>query len=346
MKTLIKSLSLVIIALLITQCEEYAEIDGLTQLESGQISIEMNKKSIPAEVVKIKGFLSRTGHETIDFSFKMDEEKAWAHVENIPAGVWKLLVNAYDSNGTIVYSGSVEATVVIGSTTTIDLHLSNTGSIAITVTWNDGGEGIYVNIPDSQFLAALIEEGVDANNDEKISYQEAEAVRKLTIQSKNIENLQGLEAFVNLHKLNCSFNFYRSIDVSQMKDLVYLDCSESELESLDVSNNFMLEHLDCSDQQIPVMDVTNNPSLVYLNCHNNPFSNLDLSNNPNLTLLWAQETHISSLDISGCKLLTEISLHSIPSLYKVCVWTTPFPPDGVHVDTHGSPNIYYSTNCN
>jgi len=41
-----------------------------------------------------------------------------------------------------------------------------------------------------------------------------------------------------------------------------------------------------------------------------------------------------------------LTLASIPSLYKVCVWTLPFPPAGVAVDTTGSPNVYFTINCN
>jgi len=35
----------------------------------------------------------------------------------------------------------------------------------------------------------------------------------------------------------------------------------------------------------------------------------------------------------------------MPSLYKVCVWEMPFPPAGVEVDTSGSPNVYFTTDC-
>jgi len=36
----------------------------------------------------------------------------------------------------------------------------------------------------------------------------------------------------------------------------------------------------------------------------------------------------------------------MPSLYKVCVWTMPFPPAGVTVDTTGSKNVYFTMTCN
>jgi hypothetical protein len=36
----------------------------------------------------------------------------------------------------------------------------------------------------------------------------------------------------------------------------------------------------------------------------------------------------------------------MPSLNKVCVWTIPFPPAGASADTTGSPNVYFTMNCN
>jgi len=38
-------------------------------------------------------------------------------------------------------------------------------------------------------------------------------------------------------------------------------------------------------------------------------------------------------------------IQEMPSLYEVCVWVVPFPPDGVEVETRGSPNVYFTTDC-
>lgn len=35
----------------------------------------------------------------------------------------------------------------------------------------------------------------------------------------------------------------------------------------------------------------------------------------------------------------------MPGLVSVCVWELPFPPVGVEIDTVGSPNIEFKTNC-
>jgi len=203
----------------------------------------------------------------------------------------------------------------------------------------------YVNIPDTNFKNTLIEKGIDINGDGEISYTEAQDVTYLEMQSRNITDLTGIEAFINLNTFDCSFNYFGSIDVSGMAGLVYLDCSESMLTSLDVTQNPLLEHLDCSDYEIPYLDVSHNPYLRYLNCHNNLLTNLNLSNNTLLEVLWVQENQLSSLDISTNTLLTEFEYHNMPTLYKVCVWTLPFPPEGVYISDYNSPNVYFTTDC-
>jgi hypothetical protein len=100
-----------------------------------------------------------------------------------------------------------------------------------------------VDIPDPAFLRALIAEGVDTYGDRLISCTEAEAVSSLDVSGKNISNMTGIEAFVNLDKLNCSYNQLTSLDVSCSRKLRYLNCSKNKICSLDISHNTSLERL-------------------------------------------------------------------------------------------------------
>jgi len=54
---------------------------------------------------------------------------------------------------------------------------------------------------------------------------------------------------------------------------------------------------------------------------------------------------LTSLDLSKNIAINYLTIKSMPSLYKVCVWTMPFPPVGVEVDTTNSPNVYFTTDC-
>jgi len=52
------------------------------------------------------------------------------------------------------------------------------------------------------------------------------------------------------------------------------------------------------------------------------------------------------LDISNNSSISTLDIKEMPSLYEVCVWEMPFPPNnGVHVYTDGSPNVYFTTEC-
>jgi hypothetical protein len=73
--------------------------------------------------------------------------------------------------------------------------------------------------------------------------------------------------------------------------------------------------------------------LKLLACGNNKLSNLDISKNINL--------------FSDMVLFDgHLDLSNMRTLYKVCVWEMPFPPTARnHVDTEGSPNVIFTTDC-
>jgi hypothetical protein len=132
-----KKLFLIIVTsiLLVIQCVR--QTTGPIQEEmSGEISMTMNLSSAPSEVSAISGYLSRVSHDTIFFNFTIVNNTASALVENIVHGNWKLTVNAFDSSGTIIYTGSIDVNVVPGVVTPVSLHLNPaTGNLEITVTW-------------------------------------------------------------------------------------------------------------------------------------------------------------------------------------------------------------------
>lgn len=114
-----------------------------------------------------------------------------------------------------------------------------------------------VIIPDTAFLYALIEDGVDTNGDSLISYEEAEAINYLDVSSdgaerEHIVDMTGIEALINLDTLNCGRNQIKSLDLSNNVGLRKLDCYGNELSSLDLCNNDSIENLDIHD--MPSLD--------------------------------------------------------------------------------------------
>lgn len=93
--------------------------------------------------------------------------------------------------------------------------------------------------------------------------------------------------------------------------------------------------MNCESNQLTSLDVTNNVGLLNLRCGGNQLSTLDISNN----------IDIGNQDLLSPEPQVGLYLQDMPSLFKVCVWEMPFPPDGVVVDTTGSPNVYFTTDC-
>jgi len=184
-----------------------------------------------------------------------------------------------------------------------------------------------VDIPDPEFLNALIWWGVDTNKDNIISTTEAEAVIMLYVSDRDITNLSGIEAFINLESLYCVANQLTSLDVSACSSLTFLDCGFNkltnldlssnadlttlycgwnELTDLDVSNSEYLAFLDCGCNQLTVLDVSRNPLMQTLYCGWNQLTSLDLTTNPALTFLDCTSNQIDHLDISASPLLNNL----------------------------------------
>ena len=87
-------------------------------------------------------------------------------------------------------------------------------------------------------------------------------------------------------------------------------------------------------------------NLKSIDCRYNQLTSLDVSNNSVLEDLYCSENQLTTLDVSNNTALEWLDLKYMSSLYKVCVWVMPFPPTGVEVDTTGSPNVYFITDCN
>jgi len=97
-----------------------------------------------------------------------------------------------------------------------------------------------------------------------------------------------------------------------------------------------------------ISDMTGIEAFINLDtllCQSNQLTSLDVSNNTELRNLGCARTQLTSLDVSNNFALEQLNISEMPSLHEVCVWEIPFPPEGVHVFTTGSPNVYFTTEC-
>jgi len=85
---------------------------------------------------------------------------------------------------------------------------------------------VFVKIPDANFKAYLLE-NFDQNKDGNISLKEAKAVKEIICSGKNIQQLNGIEKFVNLEKLDCRNNELEELELRFNKKLNRLLCTNN-----------------------------------------------------------------------------------------------------------------------
>jgi uncharacterized protein (TIGR02145 family) len=257
--------------------------------------------------------------------------------------------------------------------------LDASGCIALE--WPSYGGNPYINL-DFSGCTALIHFTYWEGQITSLDVSGCTALTELYCPGNQLTSLD-FSGCTALTRIICSSNQLTSLDVSGCKALTELDCSENPLTSLEVSNNTALGSLQCNNNQLTSLDISNNNVLTFLRCSNNQLTNLDVSNNNVLRSLQCNNNQLTSLDVSNNTALTELfcgsnpltnlniskneklltcdseienceaiggnvlDLSYMPTLYEVCVWELPFPPAGKDdlIDTTGSPNIYFTTDC-
>lgn len=142
--------------------------------------------------------------------------------------------------------------------------------------------GQIVTIPDANFKAALIADGVDTNNDGEIQVSEAESITIISVISENISSLEGISNFTNLEHLFCNINNLTSLDVSSLENLKQLNCRGNSLTTLNVANLSNLKVLIIGVNALPEVDLTGLSNLEFLNLTDNPITTLNLTGLSNL----------------------------------------------------------------
>ena len=172
---------------------------------------------------------------------------------------------------------------------------------------------------DANFKAYLVA-NFDTDGDGEISKEEALAITKIIVGTKDIESLAGIEHMANLTELRCEgpWSFFepeedpegklKTLDVSKNVNLTILYCGFNQLTSLDVTNNPKIEQLRCAGNNLNSLDVSKNTELIEFEAYNNRLSSIDVSNNPELDYIDLTNNQIKSIDVSNNPELDYIDL--------------------------------------
>ena len=197
-------------------------------------------------------------------------------------------------------------------------------------------ESCVVNIPDNVFEQKLINLGIDTDGtiNQTISINDAHQVTNTlplntTRNTPKINNLSGIEHFINLKGLNISNNNISSIDVSNLTNLEFLETNNNPIDTIDLSNNLLLKkfiningsldsiilpasaamtYLDVRGCNLKHIDISNQTALTLLSVEYCSLGNLDISNNPLLQKLYVNRNNLKTLNLSIHTNLKELNL--------------------------------------
>ena len=136
--------------------------------------------------------------------------------------------------------------------------------------------------PDEGFRS-YVQEYIDQDKDGRLTQEELLSVTEIDVSGMAgygaIQNLQGVELFSALERLDCSGNQLDSLDVNENTDLKRLDCYGNQLTELKLDRNQKLEWLDCSSNQLSTLKLDGNTALTMLDCRENRMELLDIGRN-------------------------------------------------------------------
>ncbi len=133
-------------------------------------------------------------------------------------------------------------------------------------------------------------------------------IKTLSVSSKQITDISGIEYFVSLEDLDVGYCSLTALDVSSLKNLKMLNCYENNISELEICGLTELTGIVCyNNHELTKLTISDLPSLIFLSCFGTEITSLDLSGTPSLEELSCERTNIRELDISECPNMRLIS---------------------------------------
>ncbi|WP_111309972.1 hypothetical protein [Confluentibacter sediminis] len=164
---------------------------------------------------------------------------------------------------------------------TLSLIVSCSSNNESSNTIND----IYLTIPDVHFETKLLEQGIDSDGilNQQMLKSDAEAVKRLDLNlSSNfgeINDLKGIEGFVNLTLLSAAGQKIKEVDLSFNTKLDTLFLNGNHLTNIDISNNPNLILLDIQSNELSTINgLSKSTNLKKANLSFNNFEEISIEN--------------------------------------------------------------------
>ncbi len=241
--------------------------------------------------------LTGTPNAVVEYTFSIENATESQLVTLDSSGNLELSLPPFTTNATVCLTS-----VSLNDCSTI---LTNCKTVLV------GTEGI-VNIPDANFKAKLLSAlptntvaysnglavKIDFNNDNEIQFSEAIAIDSLDVKLSNIIDLEGINSFLNLKKLQCHSNQINSLNISNLVYLQKLRADFNNLASINLINNSQLQELRLNGNDLQTIDVSNLVNLIRLEINNNQLTNILLNTLSELQILDVSGNNLTSINVN------------------------------------------------
>ncbi|MGH1387059.1 T9SS type A sorting domain-containing protein [Kordia sp.] len=173
-------------------------------------------------------------------------------------------------------------------------------------------ESANVAVPDMNFEQALVNQNIDSDGivNGFVLRSDVINITYLDVNSSNISDLTGIEAFTSLETLFVFNNNLTTVDLNQNNALEALLIAFNQLTSIDVSNNTNLISISLNNNSISDIDLSSNINLTQVYIENNNLTTLDVSTLTNLEELTIPNNMVEELDLSQNTMLTSVILNN------------------------------------
>lgn len=177
-------------------------------------------------------------------------------------------------------------------------------------------DNLYLNIPDSHFETILIDQGIDSDGiiNQQMLRSDAEAISRLDLNLHSdfgdIEDLTGIEGFVNIEQLFAAGQKIEQIDLSYNTLLDSLNLLGNNITDIDLSNNSNLVFVDIQSNDLStITGLSNLEKLKDLDLSWNYFEYFSI-HNESLEILHFSHNDLKSLNTDGAVNLKHVFMPS------------------------------------
>ncbi len=181
-----------------------------------------------------------------------------------------------------------------------------------------------VNIPDIALRTSLLNNtSINSNGDSEIQVAEArDYTVGLYLSTSGIQDITGLQAFVNATNLDLSYNNVSTMDLRANRSLTGLHVRDNPLTSLNINGLSSITTLNISETSLIDIDLSTNTSLQYFEAqYVNNITNLDLSTNTNINYIYSNGSILTNIDLrTGTNVANNLFIETAGSPMLTCVF--------------------------